>query len=99
MSRWARAPTPRSVIVAMPIERLGENFMKCCRGYIGPAPVAAIGYRVGTVPPSIRCSDPDIEAEREDARNTIKFATSCGVGGGLRGIPPSQSMMFFLPPS
>jgi len=62
-------------------------------------PVVAVGYRVGTVPPSIRYSAPAIEADRGDARKAIKSATSCGLAGRPTGIPPSQSMMIFLPPS
>jgi hypothetical protein len=61
--------------------------------------VAALAYRVGTVPPSIRYSAPVIEADRGDAKKTIKSATSRGLAGRPTGIPPSQSMTIFLPPS
>lgn len=56
-------------------------------------------YSVETVPPSIRYSKPAEDAERGDARNTIKSATSCGVAALPTGMPPRASMMIFLPPS
>lgn len=36
----------------------------------------AAGHSTGTVPPSIRCSDPEIEAARGDARKAMRSATS-----------------------
>jgi len=57
------------------------------------------GYTVGTVPPSITCSEPDTDAARGDTRKVIRSATSVGVAGRPTGIPPSQSMTIFFPPS
>ncbi len=47
---------------------------------------------VGTVPPSMTYSVPVMDAARGDARNVTKSATSCGLAGRPRGMPPSESM-------
>ncbi len=65
----------------------------------GGSGTTPVGHRVETVPPSIRYSVPEIEADRGDARNVIRSATSCGAAGRPTGIPPSQSMTSLLPPS
>lgn len=54
---------------------------------------------MGTVPPSIVYSVPVIEDARSGARNAIRSATSSGFAGRPSGMPPSASMMIFLPPS
>ena len=56
-------------------------------------------YTVGTVPPSITCSEPATDAARGDTRKVIRSATSFGVAGRPTGMPPSQSMTIFFPPS
>lgn len=56
-------------------------------------------YAVGTVPPSILYSVPVIAPARGETRKAIKSATSCGFTGRPSGMPPSASMMIFLPPS
>jgi hypothetical protein len=54
---------------------------------------------VGTVPPSMTYSVPVMEAARGDARNATKSATSPGLAGRPSGMPPSESMTIFRPPS
>ena len=54
---------------------------------------------VGTVPPSMTYSVPVMEAARGDARNATKSATSLGLAGRPSGMPPSESMTIFRPPS
>lgn len=50
-------------------------------------PIASVGYSVEIVPPSIRCSGPEIEAARADARKTIKSATLLRLGGPAEWDP------------
>lgn len=80
-------------------DRRGHRTKDTSKGFAVVQPVALVGYSVGTVPPSIRYSDPAIEADRGEARKAIRSATSPGVAGLPTGIPPSQSITIFLPPS
>ena len=54
---------------------------------------------VGTVPPSMTYSVPVREAARGDTRNATKSATSLGLAGRPSGMPPSESITIFRPPS
>jgi hypothetical protein len=54
---------------------------------------------VGTVPPSMTYSVPVMEAARGDARNATRSATSPGLAGRPSGMPPSERMTMFRPPS
>src|SRR5882757_1279654 len=56
-------------------------------------------YTVGTVPPSMTYSVPVIDAARGEARNVTRSATSLGFAGRPRGMPPSESIRPFRPPS
>lgn len=67
--------------------------------YGSGAEVAAAHYAVGTVPPSMTYSVPVIEAARSEATKAMRLATSFGFAGRPMGMPPSPSIMIFLPPS
>lgn len=54
---------------------------------------------VGTVPPSITYSVPVMAPARGEATNAMRSATSRGLAGRPRGMPPSDRMINCLPPS
>ena len=54
---------------------------------------------VGIVPPSTTYSVPVMAAARLDARKAIRSATSAGLAGRPKGMPPREFMMICLPPS
>jgi hypothetical protein len=63
----------------------------------GPNP--ARRQAVGTVPPSMTYSVPVMDPARGEATKATRSATSRGFAGRPIGMPPSQSMTIFLPPS
>lgn len=91
-----------SIIISAAGRRQRRRPKRIRRAWGTPPPSRLIGLvlqTVGTVPPSMTYSVPVMLAARSDARKAIRLATSSGFAGRPIGIPPSESMIIFLPAS
>ena len=97
-ARRCNTPTARAVFSMLQRPAESETRSGHFRGHL-PQQRPSSSYAVGTVPPSITYSVPEIALERGDARKAIRSATSFGLAGRPSGIPPRAFMMISLPPS